>query len=158
MQYIMRTDNDCGPAALAYAANLPYEQVMAAWGRFRGNRSDSPWHHDMVMARLGIRRRIVTCQEICDHQVPPDRTVVLVHDWDRTGDAMLDQHWCVVAPAALGGQVYLHMGDGRVRWWTISDFFGLYARATPACAYVVGDGDVPTLTWYQRLYCWLTTR
>lgn len=157
MNFEMRTDTDCGPAALSAASGLPYEQVMAAWGTFRGNRSDSPWHHDWVMQRLGLRRRIVTCGEIIAGECPPDRTVILVHDWDKSGgDALTDQHWVVLAPGAPPGQIYLHIGDGKVRWYTHDQFRRLYAASTPACAYIVGAGEVPTLSWYQRAWLWLS--
>jgi hypothetical protein len=155
MQYLMRTSNDCGPAALSAVTNLSYEQVMAAWGTFRGNRSDSPWHHDWVMARLGVRRRIVTCGEIVSGACPPGRSVVLLHDRQSP---LLTQHWAVLVGGAEPGTVRFDMGTGAIKQWTHAEFAKIYAGATPACAYVVCDGEVPTLTWYRRLYCWLTTR
>lgn len=153
MPYLMRTDNDCGPAALSAASGLPYEQVMAAWPYgFAGNASDSPWHHDASMAALGIKRRIATCQEIIAGQCADNRTVVLIHAFDNP---LMSQHWAVLS-GVTDSLVGLHMGNGQIKLFTITQFEQLYSGATPACAYVSGEGEVPVLAWYQRAWLWLS--
>lgn len=153
--YRMLTDSDCGPAALSAATGLPREEVDDAWGWWRGDRTDSPWHHDAAMARLGVTRRVVTCGEICSGGAVPGRTVVLIHS---KGSPILGQHWIVFAGLDAAGRVGLHMGDGRTLWFDQAVFAARYSGGAPACAYEVGRGDVPRVPWYQRLYMWVTRR
>lgn len=147
-------DNICGPVALANAAGLTYKQVKAAWQGWRGNRTDSPWHHLRACRNLKLRMRIVTCGDILAYRVPDGRCVVLLHSQDSP---LLGQHWARVLGTAAGGGVRLDWGDGREKIARPAAFIEAYSAATPACAYVVGEGDVPTLTLYQRLYCWVTS-
>lgn len=162
MQYLMRTDNDCGPAALSAAADVGYDIVMRAWPYgFGGNASDSPWHHDQALANLGLRRRICTLGEILDGKCPVDRTVILFHLGDRLQEQALRQHW-VVLKNVSPTQVEVWNGQGPENgpgWWTMSvdDFKNHYAAASPACAYVVGEGSIPVLAWYQRAWLWLSS-
>lgn len=154
MQYTMRTDTDCGPAALSAAADVEYDRVMAAWPHgFRGNASDSPWHHDAAMAALGIKRRIATCMQILMGSCPENKTVVLLHAFDNP---LMNQHWAVLAGSS-GGIVSMHMGNGQIKVFNQTQFEQLYCGATPACAYVVGEGEVPRLSWYQRAWLWLSS-
>lgn len=156
MPYIMRTENDCGPAALVAATSRSYEEIMAAWpSRFLGNDDDSPWHHDGCLAKLEIPRRIVTCGEILDCKCPTDRTIILLH---ALNNPYLTQHWAVLAAVdPLTQRVSIHMGDGESpRAFSFDTFTKLYAGGAPACAYVVGEGDVPRLSWYKRLYLVIT--
>lgn len=136
------------------------ECINAAWGgRFRGNASDSPWHHDRCIRSLGMRRRICTCGEIVTNAVPTGRTIVLVHDVTSTLGSFLRQHWVIYAATRADGKLGFFWGETAtgVKWLTPDEFALAYSAGSPSAAYVLGDGETPELSRWQRFYCWLTT-
>lgn len=166
----MRTKSDCGPAAIAAASGLPYEQVMAAWpSKFRGNLQDSPLHHKATLRNLGLRQRVVTCGDILAGRCPAGLTIVLLHSLDNPAtplpEDLLQQHWVVVArvdpavPSQAQARVFVHWGDGTLKAFAAEAFQVVYAGGPvsgPACAYVIGEGEVPRMTLAERLYLWLS--
>lgn len=164
--YLMRSKNDCGPAAIAAAASLPYEQVMAAWpSKFRGDAQDSPLHHKSALRNLGLRQRIVTLGDILAGQCPGGLTIILLHASDNPAtllpEDLLNQHWVVLARIEPGSpsRVFVQWGDGTLKAFNVAAFGQAYAggRASgPACAYVIGEGEIPRLSLAERAYLWLT--
>jgi hypothetical protein len=135
---------------------------MSAWGgTFRGNRSDSPLHHSRAIRNLGNGwgQKIITCGDILAGRAEPDRTVILIHS---PSSPLLKQHWCILAPDSAPGRVHLYLGEvaGQANWYSHEDFEKLYSASIPACAYTVGQGagfPVPSLSRWQRFWCWWTT-
>ena len=85
------------------------------------------------------------------------KTIVLIHGTGGVLNALTKQHWAVLAPGAPAGQVYLYLGDiAQPHWYTVEQFQKLYSGGTPACAYVVGECEVPVLSWRQRVWLWVS--
>ena len=166
MQYLMATASDCGPQSIRSAAVAAgvlaepeaYQQILANWpyGWHDCNSDDSPIHHDAVLSALGSKRRVIDCGTILRGEAPPEKTVILIHGTGGVLNALTKQHWCVLAPGAPAGQIYLYLGQvaGQMHTYSHEKFAELYSGALPACAYVVGEGEVPVLTWRQRLWLW----
>jgi hypothetical protein len=171
MRYLMGTKSDCGPQSIRCAAVAAgvlaepeaYQQILAAWphGWHDCNSQDSPIHHDALCAALKIKRRIIDCGTILRGEAPPEKTVILIHGTGGVLNALIKQHWCILAPGAPVGQIYLYLGQvaGQMHSYSHEKFAELYSGALPACAYVVGDpaGEVPVLTWRQRLWLWVSS-
>jgi hypothetical protein len=158
--YRMRTDSDCGPAALAELVGLPYERVMAKWpggwlnnamgGRLAPN--DTPYDHFVLLNRVGMPFRIVTLGMILNGECANNKTAILIHNLKKP---ILSQHWVILA--GVSGDVSLHMGDGTVKGFSPALFSDLYSKGWPACAYEIGKGGYK-VSWWQRLVAKITGR
>lgn len=139
LYYHLRTKTDCGPAALAFATQIPYHTILAVWqwpnfGDQRDNLWDTPVSHLRVLKNLGVKFRLVDGDEIAAGLTAPNRTVVLIHGFKNP---YTNQHWAVFA--GLGtGTVQLFMGDSEfAREYSIKDFLRLFYSGVPQCAYEV---------------------
>lgn len=160
-QYLMRTDSDCGPAALAAVLNESYENLLDRWpgGWKDGDRgilgapNDTPYDHFSLLAGMGIPWQVRTCREILAGEATNDKTLILLHALDHP---YLSQHWVVlkeVTPVLV--TVWWGKPECQVKQFTAENFRQLYAGGWPACAYEIGIGDTK-LSWWQRLVAWLT--
>jgi hypothetical protein len=157
---------DCGPRCLLSALSvldpsITWERLMAAWGRFGGDRHDSPWHHDAALRQLGALRREVSVDEIVNGLAPADRTVVLVHDVSGPLKALLNQHWVLLRGRRADGKVVLDWGDsgdeeGPIKYLSPGEMIAAYRAGAPCWAYCVGEGSIPHLSRARRLWVWLT--
>lgn len=151
---------DCGPAAISRATGINIRQVKAAWpgGGWPKrdepaacNAVDSPLHHDEVLRRLGVRRRIIPCGLILDDHDLAGRVVMLAH-----GESLADQHWVVLTGRRLDGRLIFDWLDGTERELRRKEVEEWYSRGTPACAYVVGEGEIPRVSLLTRIYLYIT--
>lgn len=163
--YRMRCQGDCGPAAIAFATGIDQDTVerVMDWQHYHDNPiqalredlQDSPWHHFAAIVKLGQTFILRSCRDVMTGVAKPNKTIILLHPDAR--HALRVQHWVVLAGHDPDGVVKVHWGDGTIR--RIPDFEEWYSRGTPACAYEVAPtGGQRKLTWYQRLYVWLTGR
>ena len=157
--YQMRTENSCGPDAMACATSIDHDAVDRAWGiddigKFK-NIADTPWNHFAALKKLNIPWTIRTCGDIQAGRCANQKTVILVHSTDHP---LLAQHWVVLNAVYPDGTVSLHWGDGSLKVYGPESFRRLYSggkNVGPQCAYEVGIGST-SLSWYQRLYAWVT--
>lgn len=162
LPYMMRSESDCGPAALSAITGLPYERIIRAWpGGWRdgdrgrlGSPNDTPWDHFSLLQSLGIPWRIVPLAEILAGRIPNDKTMILLHRPGNLLRATLEQHWGVIQGVDAEG-VRVHMGSGQCRLFDKEQITDAYADGWPACAYVVGEGKT-YLPWRMRLVAALT--
>jgi hypothetical protein len=162
---VMRTTNDCGPVAVANATGSPLATVLDRWPTpFRGNDDDSPLHHKGVLAKMGTPWRIVNCGQILQGECPNEKTVILLHALDNPDtwmpEDLLNQHWVTLKEIDSQGRICVHNGKGGVWPFPPIAFNKVYAGRRgigPHCAYVVGQGEVPRLSLWERLYLWATS-
>jgi hypothetical protein len=160
----MRTPRSCGPDAVAAASGRSAIEVDAAWGIRHiasfGDLQDSPWHHWVVLERLGLKWQPRTLQQILSGEFVRGKAVVLLHASDDPAtlepEQLTMQHWAIIESIDTSAQaVNIWLGDGLLRSKPISWLTKAYSRGSPACAYEIGRGDGRT-TWYQRLYVAIT--
>lgn len=157
--YQMRTENSCGPDAMACACNIDHAAIDRAWGIEKiglfNNAADTPWNHFAALAKLNMPWKIRTCGDIQASRCTNQKTVILVHSLDHP---LLAQHWVVLNAVYPDGTVSVHWGDGALKVFNSTAFQRLYSGGKnigPQCAYEVGIGAT-RLSWYQRFYAWLT--
>jgi hypothetical protein len=148
--------DDCGPASVSAATGIPRREVDAAWGRWRGDVTDSPAHHERALARLGVGRTNHTITDVVERRAPPARTIVLLHD---RKNPYFRQHWAVLAGYSPSGEILVAMGNGHTNVLSPRAFVELTTAGWPNVVYSVGDGEnytVPSPPWWQRLWAWMT--
>lgn len=155
---------DCGPAAELdilnrLGINITYEELIKKWGFPKratlANLRDSPGAHWRVLRSLGTPRKLITLNDILNNNFKPDFTMVLVH---LPENPLLYQHWTIVHKVTET-DVFLHWGlpdpigslnPAEPKRFSREEFTKMYADATPACAFVVGEGDTSwswEMTW-----------
>jgi len=167
MEYRMRSEQDCGPAALSAALSLPYELILDRWpGGWResgfgrlGAPADTPFDHFALLETLGRSWRIVTADQILRGTCAKNQTLILVHAPEHP---IMQQHWVLLADV-LDGCVYAHWGDGDCRKLNRASFLELYwggRWGLVRCAYEVNTDLCTTrkLSWWKRLIAKLTGR
>ena len=167
----MHDQFDCGMACLEYTTPFTYERLKEVWGwrnynDIRDNLLDSPYHHDTVLSRLGVKHLTVDANDIMDGKCDLNKTVILLHFskepevrnflsfLDQSIQATLQQHW-VVLNMVGNGFVQVHWGDGQCRPIPFQTFKKMYTDGFPNCAYIVGKGST-YLPWYAKLYARIT--
>ena len=160
----MRSESDCGPAALAAVTGCAYERILETWpgGWMGGDRgilslpNDTPLDHFALLVSMGIPIRIITLADILAGRFAGDKTMVLLHRPGAFIEATLAQHWGVIQRADHDG-VHIHWGNGNIKTLDKEAMTRAYADGWPACAYVIGEGKVG-ISWWVRLLAFLTGR
>lgn len=159
--YLMRSDDDCGPAMLAEITGLPYETIIAKWpGGWRGGDrgrlgapNDTPYDHFQLLSSLGQPFRVVTLGEILHSETAPGKTALLLHG---LSSPLFNQHWALFyGYDPTTDRVTLAMGDGTFCHKSRATVEKLIYRGWPNCCYEVGRGNCK-VSWWQRLVAKLT--
>jgi len=149
----MRTLNDCGIVALANATGKSYEEVMQIGWRntFAGNDDDSIYHHEIALQRLGYGMQQIDKEEVMNADFVPGKTLLLMLSDDTWP---LSYHWFVLCEPTTKG---VAMMDGvkdqkvSVKWERVKSGWGKLA-----CAYIITDVAPKSISWYKRLWVYLT--
>lgn len=164
ISYQMKSQTDCGPAALAWVLlkmgrylsyEAAYYAVLKAWpggwrdtGTIRDDINDQPDDHRLILEKLGLHQTMVTLTDMLEGRVPRGQVVVLVHS-----DSILAKHWIVFEATTPHG-VIVHWGDGALRTIPIDAFKQIFTQSFPNCAYRPTEG-APELSWWQRFRRWI---
>jgi len=160
--YQMRTNDDCGPAALSAVTGIEYEKVIQLWpggwlssdrGRF-GIPNDTPYDHGTFLDSVNINYQYVIFEEIIADECWNNRTIILLHLIDEKEQTSLlekikkyffptfNKHWVILHSVSKERKtVSVYCGNGEIKTYTFEKFELLFKGAWPMCAYMVGVGD-----------------
>lgn len=162
MKYQMRTNDDCGPAALSAVTGIDYEKVISQWpggwlNSDRGNLgvpNDTPYDHATFLESVGIPFVFVTFTDIIRNCCLNNATIILLHLQPEKKNNSLwqiiknyfyptfNKHWVVLNSVSVERKtVSLHWGNGEIKTYTFEQFERLFKGAWPICAYMVGYGS-----------------
>lgn len=167
MAYIMQNSFDCGLALELDILNrlgikVSYEELSKKWAfpkrEFLANLRDSPGAHWRILRSYKVPWRLTNLGEILSGKYKPDYTVVLVHNLKSPLSTVLVQHWTSIHEVTET-HVFLNWGvpneetpdlPPKSKKFTHEDFGKMYYKGLPACAFIVGEGDMKwtwEMTW-----------
>lgn len=147
------TQNICGMVALANALGISLEEIRErGWlGNFRGNDDDSIYHHEIALQRLGYGMRQIGKEEVLNADFTPGKTLLCMLANDANP---ISYHWFVLCePTSKGVAVMDGVNENKisVKWSRIDSGWGKLA-----CAYVITDVAPKSISWYKKLWVYLT--
>ena len=156
--YIMHSDNDCGPRAIAACSGISYEQVIAkGWPQgFAGNDDDMQYQHQQALLNLGLHWRKVSLDELLAHTCKPYETLVL---GVPMGNSLLQYHWMIYGGRAVSNpeNFLIYMGDvDKPKMLTPYEMKSLWQTASYAYELTDNPQLSHKLPWYKRLWNKLT--
>jgi len=165
----MKSDHDCGPAALAFvffilfiARNFEeaYGMVMKFWpGGWKNNNdlrddlNDWPDDHRLAIEGAGRFQTMATLNDILTNKYAKGSVVCLMHL-----GGIFAKHW-VVVDTATEDSVSAHWGNGNIAKFKKADFIKYFTaseeffKLAGKCAYTVSETK-PRLSRWQSFRRW----